>query len=229
MRYNVIGIIKPKTLKERRTNLELISINENKLKIIMTVSDMERVGLDEDDFHLSLINTRSILKKILNASPLKTGFEELLPSDKILLQMYPEADGGCELFITKLSLDNTSDLKEDLIVPIDEEKRLLPEVTKKTTEYKKAPLTYSFGVLEHAIRACKELKNRNFEGDSSFYLHNCGKYFLFLTKSTASLYDTTSYIAEFGELENSENAILSVLERGKKIFDKNAVENLASL
>ena len=63
--------------------MELIMINENKLKIIMSVLDMEKLGLDENDFHLSLINTRSILKKILNASPVKTGFEELLPSDKI--------------------------------------------------------------------------------------------------------------------------------------------------
>ncbi len=209
--------------------MELISINENKLKIIMTISDMEKLGLDENDFHLSLINTRSILKKILNASPVKTGFEELLPSDKILLQMYPEADGGCELFITKVSLENAPNFEEDLTMPCDEEKYLLPEVNKKTTENKKTPLTYSFSELEHAIRACKELKNRNFEGDSSLYLHNSGKYFLFLTKSNTQFNDSTSYIAEFGELENSENAILSVLERGKKIFDKNAVENLASL
>ena len=209
--------------------MELISINENKLKIIMTISDMEKLGLDENDFHLSLINTRSILKKILNASPVKTGFEELLPSDKILLQMYPETDGGCELFITKVSIDNAPYFEEDLTMPCDEEKHLLPEVNKKTTENKKTPLTYSFSELEHVIRSCKELKKRNFEGDSSLYLHNSGKYFLFLTKSNTQFNDSTSYIAEFGELENTENSLLSVLERAKKIFDKNAIENLAEL
>ena len=209
--------------------MELILINENKLKIMMNVSDMKSFGLNENDFHLSITNTRSILKKILQASPIKTGFEDLLPSDKILLQMYPEIHGGCELFITKVSIDNAPYIKEDPFMPCDEEKYLLPQPHKRITENKKTPLTYSFTEIEHVIRSCKELKKRNFNGESSLYLHNDGKYFLFLIKFCDESAESLSYLSEFGELENTENAIFSVLERGRCIFKQNAAEELSNL
>ena len=89
--------------------MELIVINENKLKIIMSKTDMKNYGLDENEFYLSVTDTRKILGKILQNCTIKTGFETILPSDKILIQLYPEKGGGCELFVTKIEFDSECD------------------------------------------------------------------------------------------------------------------------
>ena len=147
--------------------MELIVINENKLKIIMSKTDMKNYGLDENEFHCSVINTREILEKILHNAPLKTGFENISHEDKILIQLYPDKNGGCELYVTKITLDE----KEGTIfMPQEnEEKYLLPKPIQKKQTIKTPIISYRFECLEDGIKAAKELILRDFVGESSFY------------------------------------------------------------
>ena len=75
--------------------MELILINENKLKIILSSDEMERFDLDENEFHLCISNSRQILERIL----IEHGRHDLLnftKGAKLLLQLYPDKNGGCE-------------------------------------------------------------------------------------------------------------------------------------
>ena len=213
--------------------MELIVIGENKLKIMMSQGDMERFGLDENEFYLSVTDTRKILDKILQNCPVKTGFETILPSDKILIQLYPEKDGGCELFVTKIELDSECDSKEEDIFmpPLNDERFLLPGTTKKNAESKKIHLTYSFEELDFLIAACKELHKRGFFGKSSFYKGEEGKYFLFISavKEENEKSPPVSFISEFGELENTDRTSLYLAEYGECIMEKDAVELLGGI
>ena len=204
--------------------MELIVIDENKLKITMSSPDMDALGVDENEFYLPSFNARELLMKILKKSGVKTGFEKCLKNDKILLQLYPDAHGGCELFVTKIPFEKG----DDALLSQNNERFLLPNSTKKLTEHKKSPLTYSFEHLNHLIAACRELRTRKFLGDAALYHAETGKFYLMveqLDDNTASF----SCLSEFGELENTEYCLFNSLERGECIFKNNAITKLALL
>ena len=210
--------------------MELIVINENKLKITMDKADMKLYGLDENDFHCSVINTREILEKILHNYPYQTGFENISRDDKILIQLYPEKNGGCELFVTKISLDEK---EEPLFMHSENEERyLLPKPIPKNQIAKNTLLIYRFEKLEYAIGAAKEMCNRQYCGGSSFYRDFEGKYFLFVNNSKTEINNNTcdtNFLSEFGELMNTENSRMLLLERGNCIFKEKAIEQLLQL
>lgn len=208
--------------------MELILINENKLKIMMSENDMREFGLDENEFYLSISNARAILSKILMKSNMHTGFENLTPEEKILIQLYPETHGGCELYITKIAICDASYDEEEIFMPQGDEKYLLPRSSKNTTEYKKTPLTYSFAKFDYVIAACKELKKQNFSGESSLCHLNDEKYLLFI-RQEKDADEQINFLSEFGQLENTENAHLRTLEGGTNIFQQNAVEKISML
>ena len=212
--------------------MEIIAISESKLKIIMTQKDMQRYGLDENEFYLSVTNTKAILEKILHNCPVKTGFENTDKNDKILIQLYPEKSGGCELFVTKITLDSAEELKEeDLMTPFDNNKYLLSPATQKSSEIKKSVLVYNFESIDDVIMASRALKARNLCTDSSLYKGNNLLYYLMIKTSVEeNLKSSPSYIlSEFGELERSETSILTLSEYGKCILDKNAIAELSEI
>ena len=209
--------------------MELIVINENKLKIMMNKSDMSTYGLDENEFHCSLTNTRSILERILHNSPIRTGFENISFDDRILMQLYPDKNGGCELYVTKISLDE----KEDAFaMPRENEERyLLPKATPKKQSIKQSLISYRFEGLEHVIKAAKELLIRNFSGECALYHNDDGKYYLFVNSKSQD-YDEKAnidFLSEFGELTNAENSYLLLLEHGKCIFKDEAIKHLSEI
>lgn len=209
--------------------MELILINENKLKIMMNDNDMREFGLNENEFYLSASNTRAILSKILMKSNVHTGFENLTSDDKILIQLYPEAHGGCELFITKIPIDDMEFSEEEFFMHQGNERYLLPKsAPQKEAAYRKIPLTYEFLKLEYLIAACKALKKQSFSGESTLYHLSDGKYILFI-KQENGVNEQINFLSEFGQLENTENAHLRTLEGGTNIFQRNAVEKISML
>lgn len=210
--------------------MELIVINENKLKIMMSELDMKNYGLDENEFHCSVINTREILDRILHNSPIRTGFENISIDDKILIQLYPDKYGGCELYVTKITLD---EMEDALIMPQEnEEKYLLPRPIEKKQIKKSNLLSYRFERLEYGICAAKELILRDFSGESSFYQGNDEKYYLFIHSRQEHSHYALPYIeflSEFGEQVNAENTYLLLLEYGKCIFKSNAIWELSKV
>ena len=210
--------------------MELIVINENKLKILMSRTDMERYGLDENEFYCSVINTREILDRILHNTPIKTGFENISADDKILIQLYPDKNGGCELYVTKISLDEKGDAL--FMTEEREERYLLPRPTQKKQVQKYPPISYRFEKLESVIDVAKELMVRSFKGESSFFCNSDGKYYLFVNPNqmqSADLHIYTDFLSEFGEVTNAENSYLTLLEYGNCIFKQNAVEQLCEI
>ena len=213
--------------------MELIVISENKLKIMMSRDDMERVGLDENEFYLSVTNTRKILERILHNCPIKTGFESILPDEKLLMQLYPEKDGGCELFVTKIEFENDSAESEDgsFMAKFSEERYLLPRPKAKEVDEGEVTLTYRFENIDFVICACKELSKRGFSHPSVLKRDENGKYYLFITQvpDENEKSPPTSFLSEFGELERTERASLYLSEYGSCIIKSNAIEQLADL
>lgn len=210
--------------------MELIVINENKLKIIMNEQEMQQYGLDENEFHLCISDTRKILARILHNSPIATGFELPLPNERILLQLYPERQGGCELYVTRLALDEENVITEDSTMK-SEESHLLPIYTGDAENKKRLLLCYSFEKLNDIIRSCRELKERFPIVDGSVYFGEDEKYYFILKRDVniEEKYSISSVLSEFGELKNADHSLLRLCERGRCICETNAIEIFSCL
>ncbi len=82
--------------------MDILLVSESKLKVMMTKEDMEDYALDADCADYDTTEMRHALWSILDEAKRRTGFEAA--RDKLLVQLYPSKDGGCELFVTKLGL-----------------------------------------------------------------------------------------------------------------------------
>ena len=80
--------------------MEYILISEDKLKIILTRQELDArdVSVDELDYENPL--ARGIVEGLLDYAKDNLGF--YTSKRKLLIQLFPSRDGGCELFVTRL-------------------------------------------------------------------------------------------------------------------------------
>jgi len=84
--------------------MELILINQSKLKIMLTAPDMVHYELNAPQLkNMSYTDqhTRDAFRHIFDDAEAQTGFHTT--GERLLVQMYTSKCGGCEIFVTKLS------------------------------------------------------------------------------------------------------------------------------
>ena len=82
--------------------MDLIRIDDNKMKIMLTPGDMQCYELDADTMDRNKSETCRAFRNILDEVRSRTGFDA--KGNKIFVQMYPSREGGCEMFVTKLGM-----------------------------------------------------------------------------------------------------------------------------
>lgn len=80
--------------------MELIVINQSKLKIMLTPPDMQRYELCAEQMDCADEQTRRAFRHIFDDARDRIGFETA--GEKLLVQLYTSREGGCEIFVTKL-------------------------------------------------------------------------------------------------------------------------------
>ena len=80
--------------------MDIISVNENKLKVILSTEDLEGFSLRADELDYSRPETRLLLKCLLIRAKSEVGFEA--EGNRLLVQLYPSKRGGGEIYITKI-------------------------------------------------------------------------------------------------------------------------------
>ncbi len=83
--------------------MELILINQTKLKIMLTAPDLLHYELIPDELeHMSCTDrhTRAAFRHIFDDAEAQTGFHT--QGERLLVQMFTSKCGGCEIFVTKL-------------------------------------------------------------------------------------------------------------------------------
>lgn len=194
--------------------MELLRINDKKLKILLTKEDMTAYSLTAETLDYNNTETKRAFWSILDEAKHKTGFDAA--KDKIYVQIYPSRGGGCELYVTKLT---------------DGKHASARLMTEKPPAEK---LLFRFETLGDLLAACACLAECGFAEDSSAYAetHTC---YLALEKAweeeeKKTLRQPTSadLVAEFGKrLSPTYEAFLS--EHAECICPHNAVERLAAL
>lgn len=208
--------------------MELIIINKNKIKIMLSDEDMKKYGICCGDSLQSFPKARVALKNILSDIHADTDFNTDSENERMFIQLYPSAQGGCELFVSKTDLIYQEDAQEDsLFMHAYKDQGLSPlKSAKKASAPKRTALTYCFERFEWLLTACRELYRRDFSGESSLFRDKEGRYYLVLSPaaSEGQKCAPSSFLSEFGELESTEHAHLYVNENGCCICRENAVE-----
>jgi len=80
--------------------VELILINNKKLKVMLTPDDMARYELTCENIDCEDAPTRRALRAVLDDASASCGFDS---HERVFIQVYPSRGGGCEIFVTRLT------------------------------------------------------------------------------------------------------------------------------
>jgi len=130
--------------------MDTFRINKTEMKITLSSKETERFELGAKDS-----DTKSVIRTILQEAG------EKIIGEKILVKMFQSRDGGCELFITKIS----------------------SEKTEYQTKYGTANeiYIYSFEKFSNLLCTCRFLFESGYSESSSAYIDRNGRgYYLIL-------------------------------------------------
>jgi len=207
--------------------LELIRISDQKVKIMLTATDMCHFELNNDHFFENGQAMQQNFRRLLDEIKKQIDFDT--DDRHISVQYFPSREGGCEMFISCLAP------KEDSLfgVPAKAEFRAL-ELKKKPSGAGnfRRDCAYRFDTLDALLLACRRLRDVGYIGDSEAYLDKYDRYFLCISVSSSSpfsLPEEWSFITEYGTVENAAMLKLYIKEHGTVLCSAAAVHRLAEL
>lgn len=180
--------------------MEYILINDSKLKIILESKELAEWDISADELDYANPAARQVFEGLLGYAKKELGFDT--SGHKVLLQLFPSKDGGCELFITRLG-------------PNSEQRSPRTDKEKKPLEKK----AYSFDKLSHLLAVCKRLSSMKYCGNSSAWFDDSGKWFLLLSSEEGS---ELNFISEYGEQESPSALELYLCEYGTAVRREDA-------
>ncbi|MBE6647014.1 MAG: adaptor protein MecA [Ruminococcaceae bacterium] len=214
--------------------MELIPINESKLKIMLDESDMKEYNIG-DEADCANQETRLAIRHILDRAKSQIGFDT--EGSEIFVQLYTSKRGGCELFITKGSLSPNTDTLRQADKRSKKGKR---EECKALTVRGEAQMgngkndfgrmVFSFETLGDLCAVCRILAGLPFAFKSHAYRDECDVFFLVLENTNISAYtrlDRLTFILEYGSRERADHTSTYLFEHAKPICHDNAVATLA--
>ncbi|MBR2292851.1 MAG: adaptor protein MecA [Clostridia bacterium] len=197
--------------------MELLMINESKLKIMMTKEDLGEFDLCADELDYCNTETKRMLWDLLNRAKHTVGFDT--DGYRVLVQLYPSRTGGCELFVTKVTSIFGDGEDEDFF---DEESPVEDEATKLCA--------FGFETLDGMLAVCRRLMTVGYGKASQAYIGDTRRYYLFLERGVqSSPTDPYAFILEYGTAENAEATKEFLCEYGRVICAERAVEHLGVL
>ena len=222
--------------------MELIRIDEEKLKMILTHEDLLEFEMEEGELDYANTETKRMLWDILHQAKTSVGFNA--DGHRVLVQLYPSRHGGCEMFVTRLGAlpsDCQSALGEDH--EDSEENEETEDTDAPLNAYceadcpqkrqKKGRLSaFYFESLSDLLAACRRLSERGHHGRSFAYRAEDGRYHLFLGGLDPSPYyslDEFSFLFEYGASEDASLSEALLSERGLLFCPSDAVARLSVL
>ena len=130
--------------------MEFIIISEDKIKVTLTAEDLEEFELDSSTLDYANTETKRMFWDVLSRAKHRTGFDT--DGQKVLVQLYPSKQGGCEIFVTKIGsmYSDEEDIGEApravLAETLSAKRRKKSAPSEKTKSF-----VYSFFTLEDMI------------------------------------------------------------------------------
>lgn len=199
--------------------MELILINDSKLKIMLTEEDMVRYELDCKSVNYDNTETRRAFWSILDEAKHRTGFDAA--SDRVFIQLYPSKEGGCEMYVTKVGLLCTS--PQSRSGSSDK-----PDNSADPSCTADGILAFMFTSVGRMIAACRLTTRYGHIVSSTAWVDENGSCYLFTSPGRDS---DSSYLCgvmnEYGTTADTDTVSAYIKEHGKELCGTNAVETLA--
>ncbi len=223
--------------------MELIRIDEGKLKIILTHEDLAEFEMDESELDYANTETKRMFWELLRRAKHTTGFDT--DGHRVLVQLYPSREGGCELFVTKIGIlpydchcipedEEDFDCDSDEISD-DEEEDDVNLSSKHSCRHSACgghTAAFGFDSLDAMLCVCRRLLSMNYSGNSEAYRSDHGRYYLFFEKTPRAddfLPNEYSFLNEYGTSESGEELSLHLSEHGKLLCASGAIARLGIL
>jgi negative regulator of genetic competence, sporulation and motility len=238
--------------------MELIPINETKLKIMLDEIDMKqyRLGAESDCANLE---TRRAIRNILDVARDRIGFNT--EGAEIFVQLYASKKGGCELFVTKgetcdalgQECNYTSESISAHLPKKDDRAYSSAQKSKKKEPQKTAPraelaprksslpqqrkndvgkIAFCFNSIRDLCIVCAILLERGIMAGSRAFKDEIGVFYLLLSGTGMSAYsrlDKLSFIYEYGVRESFDEIATYLCEHGTVICEEGAIELLGTM
>ncbi len=210
--------------------MELIRISDCKLKIMLTPTDMCQFELNAESFEDDGEQMHRAFRLLLEEVHRRTGFDA--DDSRISVQYFPSREGGCEMFISNLNLEDSESRALTVTKSTDEKSTVGLHPIKKSGGAFRREFAYRFSELDHLLSVCRRLWQIGFICESTAWRDEGGCYFLFLTTLSLSPFSTPEeldFILEYGTSQNAPQLRLYIREHAKSICNDNAVCKLAQL
>lgn len=148
--------------------MELMQIGADALKVTLTREDMIYYAIEFERLDYENTETRRAIWDILDEAKRKIGFEAA--RDKLYIQVFKGAEGGCELFV----------------------RRAKPKESESKT-----PLLFRFAAMPVLLLACARLENCGFSGESTAYAGDGGDFYLSLCPESDEKH--CAFLSELGQ------------------------------
>lgn len=203
--------------------MELILISESKLKIMLTADDMESYDISNEQMSYEVKTTRDGFEKILDVAKEKTGFDSA--SSKLLIQVYPSRNGGCEVYVIR-----------------DGEVKSCQSAKEKSgpPKKKKEVCVYLFDGIDGMLKVCDVLLKCGYKNESSVYYEQLSgktRYYLVLqeevpyssqNRKRKSL-SKSDLANEYGKRLGGREILMYIEEHADRLIERNAVKTVSGL
>ena len=198
--------------------MKIEKITENKIRIILSLSDLEEEHIDLHSFMSNSAESQALFCSLLSKAEKEVGFHT--KDYKLMIESIAIPEGNFILTVTRL--------------PEKEQSKKQVKIKRKTSVINNSLVIYSFNSFDDYYEFCKYLSmNLNNQiylklKKVSLYLHNSVYYLcIHINKSNLSVVKAINYeISEFGNsVDNPELFERKLLEYGKVIFKTNAISN----
>lgn len=218
--------------------MELILINDSKLKIMLDEQDMREYNIGNEG-DCSQFETRKAIRDILDRARNEIGFNT--EGAEIFVQLYSSPKGGCELFVTKNITEGISDSSLPAEIPEKKGKRrdaaktgdalsVRRSVSVQSRRADGGKLAFSFSSLGDICAVCRHLAQIGEPPESRVFRDRSGIFYLLMWGTGMSSYtrlDKFSFISEFGTRERFDDLNTYLHEYGTVVCPDKAVEMLA--
>ena len=206
--------------------MELIRISNQKLKIMLTPTDMRNFELNAATFGEDRAQMHRAFRLLLAEIRRQTDFDA--DDNSISVQYFPSREGGCEMFISQLSsAEGTDELPRGEKNSPNER----PLRKKMHVESFSRECVYRISDLHTLLAVCRRLSSLGYDGESHAFRDD-RYYYLFLSVRSASPFsipDELSFLVEYGSIECSSIQKSYLSEHGHSIASKDAVHLLGAL
>ncbi len=188
--------------------MEVIQINAEKVKVMLTEADLSRYELKREVWNCISQESHDTFRHILKKVEEKTGFDA--GKSRVFVEAFPDKSGGCELYVTKLKQGNANDA--------------LATVCN----------VYAFETLRALMDACRHLRALGCESESRAYAlqDSCECYLLICDASVGEdgkLHYAYPVLSDYGTRKTAVGILTYLKEHCVSICERDAVGILGAL